>query len=114
MFSTVLANSAYLLVSIKKIWQEQRSRLIISHVVETEKNNWIIEPTKEDIEAIKEYESAKKSGKLVLVPLSDLTKGGHSAWLNIWFLLKRKRKSIQETTRAWPSENNLSSSHVRE
>ncbi len=33
------------------------------------------EPTKEDVEAIKEYESAKKAGKLILVPLSDLTKG---------------------------------------
>jgi len=33
------------------------------------------EPTKEDIEAIKEYEATKKSGKLTLVPLSDLTKG---------------------------------------
>jgi hypothetical protein len=33
------------------------------------------EPTKEDIEAIKEYESAKKNGKLSLVPLKELTKG---------------------------------------
>jgi len=33
------------------------------------------EPTKEDVEAIKEYESAKKTGKLTLIPLSDLTKG---------------------------------------
>ena len=33
------------------------------------------EPTKEDVEAIKEYEAAKKNGKLILVPLSDLTKG---------------------------------------
>jgi hypothetical protein len=33
------------------------------------------EPTKEDVEAIKAYESAKKTGKLTLVPLSDLTKG---------------------------------------
>jgi hypothetical protein len=33
------------------------------------------EPTKEDIEAIKEYESAKKTGKLTLEPLSELTKG---------------------------------------
>jgi hypothetical protein len=33
------------------------------------------EPTKEDAKAIEEYEAAKKSGKLTLVPLSDLTKG---------------------------------------
>ena len=33
------------------------------------------EPTKEDVEAIKEYEATKKNGKLTLVPLSDLTKG---------------------------------------
>jgi len=33
------------------------------------------EPTQEDVVAIKEYESAKKTGKLTLVPLSDLTKG---------------------------------------
>ena len=33
------------------------------------------EPTKEDVKAIKEYEASKKSGKLTLVPLSDLTKG---------------------------------------
>ena len=33
------------------------------------------EPTKEDVKAIKEYESAKKTGKLTLVPLSELTKG---------------------------------------
>jgi hypothetical protein len=33
------------------------------------------EPTKEDIEAIKEYEATKKNGKLTLMPLSDLTKG---------------------------------------
>jgi hypothetical protein len=33
------------------------------------------EPTKEDIEAIKEYEASKKNGKLTLLPLSDLTKG---------------------------------------
>jgi hypothetical protein len=33
------------------------------------------EPTKEDVEAIKEYESAKKTGKLTLIPLSGLTKG---------------------------------------
>ena len=32
------------------------------------------EPTKEDVKAIKEYEVAKKSGKITLVPLSDLTK----------------------------------------
>jgi hypothetical protein len=32
------------------------------------------EPTKEDVEAIKEYEAAKKNGKLNLVPLSELTK----------------------------------------
>jgi hypothetical protein len=31
------------------------------------------EPTKEDVKAIKEYEAAKKNGKLTLVPLSDLT-----------------------------------------
>jgi hypothetical protein len=29
------------------------------------------EPTKEDVKAIKEYESAKKTGKLTLVPLSE-------------------------------------------
>jgi hypothetical protein len=33
------------------------------------------EPTKEDAKAIAEYEATKKSGKLTLVPLSDLTKG---------------------------------------
>lgn len=33
------------------------------------------EPTKEDVAAIKEYEAAKKGGKLTLVPLSDLAKG---------------------------------------
>ena len=33
------------------------------------------EPTEEDLEAIREYESAKKTRKLVLVPLADLTKG---------------------------------------
>jgi len=33
------------------------------------------EPTKEDVEAIKEYETAKKKGKLALVPLKDLAKG---------------------------------------
>ncbi len=33
------------------------------------------EPTKEDVEAIKEYESMKKAGKLTLVPLSELAKG---------------------------------------
>lgn len=33
------------------------------------------EPTQEDVAAIKEYESAKKTGKLTLVPLSDLSKG---------------------------------------
>ena len=32
------------------------------------------EPTKEDVEAIKDYETAKKNGKLTLVPLSELTK----------------------------------------
>jgi hypothetical protein len=30
------------------------------------------EPTKEDVEAINEYEIAKKIGKLALVPLRDL------------------------------------------
>jgi hypothetical protein len=33
------------------------------------------EPTKEDVVAIKEYESAKRKGKLTLVPLADLSKG---------------------------------------
>ena len=33
------------------------------------------EPTEEDVEAIKEYEIAKKNGKLCLVPLSELAKG---------------------------------------
>lgn len=33
------------------------------------------EPTKDDVAAIKEYEAAKKNGKLTLVSLSDLTKG---------------------------------------
>ena len=33
------------------------------------------EPTREDVEAIKEYEAAKKNGKLTLVPLSELAKG---------------------------------------
>ena len=33
------------------------------------------EPTQEDVVTIKEYEAAKKNGKLTLVSLSDLTKG---------------------------------------
>ena len=33
------------------------------------------EPTKDDLEAIKEYETAKKKGKLTLEPLRDLAKG---------------------------------------
>jgi hypothetical protein len=33
------------------------------------------EPTPEDVVAIKEYEAAKKKGKLTLVPLDDLAKG---------------------------------------
>ena len=33
------------------------------------------EPTQQEVVAIKEYEAAKKNGKLTLVPLSDLTKG---------------------------------------
>jgi len=33
------------------------------------------EPTAKDVEAIKEFEAAKKNGKLCLVPLSELTKG---------------------------------------
>ena len=33
------------------------------------------EPTPEDVAAIKKYETAKKTGKLTLVPLGDLTKG---------------------------------------
>jgi hypothetical protein len=33
------------------------------------------EPTQEDVAAIKDYETAKKNGRLTLVPLSDLTKG---------------------------------------
>ncbi len=33
------------------------------------------EPTQEDVAAIKEYEAAKKNGKLTLVPLDDLAKG---------------------------------------
>ena len=36
------------------------------------------EPTKEDVEAINEYETSKKNGKLRLVPLSELTKGNSS------------------------------------
>jgi len=32
------------------------------------------EPTAEDLEAIKEYEAAKKEGKLTLVPLTELEK----------------------------------------
>jgi hypothetical protein len=32
-------------------------------------------PTKEDVEAIEEYEAAKKNKKLTLEPLSELTKG---------------------------------------
>ena len=32
------------------------------------------EPTKEDVEAIREYEIAKKKGKLTLLPLTDLAK----------------------------------------
>ena len=33
------------------------------------------DPTKEDAEAIQKYETAKKKGKLTLVPLRDLAKG---------------------------------------
>jgi hypothetical protein len=33
------------------------------------------EPTKEDVNAIKNYEADKKNGKLKLVPLADLKKG---------------------------------------
>jgi hypothetical protein len=33
------------------------------------------DPTKEDVATIKEYETAKKNGKLTLVPLKDLAKG---------------------------------------
>ena len=33
------------------------------------------EPTKEDVEAIEEYETAKKNKKLQLEPLSELSKG---------------------------------------
>jgi hypothetical protein len=33
------------------------------------------EPRQEDVAVIKEYEAAKKNGKLTLVPLSDLIKG---------------------------------------
>ena len=33
------------------------------------------EPTKEDVKEIRAYEAAKKKGKLILVPLSDLAKG---------------------------------------
>jgi hypothetical protein len=33
------------------------------------------EPTAEDVAAIKDYEAAKKKGKLTLVPLGDLKKG---------------------------------------
>lgn len=32
-------------------------------------------PTEEDAKAIKEYEAAKKNGKLKLVPLKELTNG---------------------------------------
>jgi len=32
-------------------------------------------PTAEDVQAIEEYEAAKKNKKLVLEPLSELTKG---------------------------------------
>ncbi len=35
------------------------------------------EPTKEDAHAIKEYETEKKKGKLVLVPLADVAKGAY-------------------------------------
>jgi hypothetical protein len=35
-------------------------------------------PTKDDVEAIKEYEADKKKKKLVLVPLKDLAKETHS------------------------------------
>ena len=33
------------------------------------------EPTKEDVQAIEEYETAKKNKKLSLEPLGELTKG---------------------------------------
>jgi len=33
------------------------------------------DPTREDVEAIREYEAAKKNGNLTLAPLSDLLKG---------------------------------------
>jgi hypothetical protein len=32
-------------------------------------------PTAEDVKAIEEYEAAKKNKKLILTPLSELTKG---------------------------------------
>ncbi len=32
------------------------------------------EPTKQDVEAIREYETAKKNGKLTLLPLKDIAK----------------------------------------
>jgi hypothetical protein len=33
------------------------------------------EPTREDVAAIEDYETAKKNKKLTLTPLSELTKG---------------------------------------
>jgi hypothetical protein len=33
------------------------------------------EPTKEDVKEVRAYETAKKKGKVALVPLSELSKG---------------------------------------
>jgi hypothetical protein len=43
-------------------------RLVVERLIGCE------EPTKEDVEAIREFETGKKEGKLTLVPLRDLTK----------------------------------------
>jgi hypothetical protein len=51
------------------------------------------DPTKDDVEAIREYEAANKKGKLTLVPLSDLTKRDLALDKNILFFFKLKRKS---------------------
>ena len=37
------------------------------------------EPAAEDVQAIEEYEAAKKQKKLSLEPLSELTKGNNAA-----------------------------------
>jgi hypothetical protein len=56
---------------LKKLYQkvEGLSKLVEERLIGCE------EPTKEDIAAIKKYDTAKKKGKLTLVPLAIYRKG---------------------------------------